>query len=88
MSTSIDTFNYTAYFEQPTPWQNEPGPIRGIVMTATTLALLSVAARLFIRLAVLKIPGWDDMFVGLYLVTTLTSAIAICIGRVALGMLD
>lgn len=80
-------FNFTAYLEQPTPWQNEPASIRGIVITVTVsrgilmslylqpqltaqlIALFCVISRLYIRLAVLRMPGWDDIFVGLYLVS-------------------
>ncbi|KIH92494.1 hypothetical protein SPBR_03373 [Sporothrix brasiliensis 5110] len=61
-------FNFTAYLEQPMPWQNEPATIRGIVITVTSIAFLCVISRLYIRLAVLRMPGWDDVFVGLYLV--------------------
>lgn len=28
-------FNFTAYLEQPMPWQNEPASIRGIAITVT-----------------------------------------------------
>ncbi|CAK7204611.1 hypothetical protein SEUCBS139899_007369 [Sporothrix eucalyptigena] len=72
-------FNFTAYLEQPLPWQNEPAAIRGIVISVTSIAVLCVITRLYIRLSVVRVPGWDDMFVGLYLLTTLASAITVCI---------
>ncbi|OAA65666.1 hypothetical protein SPI_02453 [Niveomyces insectorum RCEF 264] len=37
-------FNLTAYFAQPTPWQNEPAALRGIVITVTITTLTSAIA--------------------------------------------
>ncbi|CAK7219473.1 hypothetical protein SCUCBS95973_003833 [Sporothrix curviconia] len=72
-------FNFTAYLEQPMPWQNQPDSIRGIIISVTSIAVLCAMTRLYIRLAVLRVPGWDDLFVVLYLLTTITSAAAVCI---------
>lgn len=35
-------FNFTAYLEQPVPWQNEPATIRAIVISVTVRPLAPV----------------------------------------------
>ncbi|KAK3939409.1 hypothetical protein QBC46DRAFT_342628 [Diplogelasinospora grovesii] len=66
-------------YAEPQPWANRPSTILGITITFMILSGLSVLSRLYVRFKVVRSPGWDDLFVGLYLMTTTAAAIAICL---------
>lgn len=68
-----------SYFNEPVPWQNHKSSILAISIAAMSLSALCVITRLYIRFRVIRSPGWDDLFVGLYLITNTASAIAMCI---------
>jgi hypothetical protein len=54
--------------DEPRPLSNDPGCLIGFTVTFLALSWIFVCARLFVRLRVVRNPGWDDVFVILYLV--------------------
>lgn len=56
---------------EPKPFTNEPATLIGFVVSFLAVSWLFVCFRLYVRIRVLRTPGWDDFFVVLYLVSGL-----------------
>ncbi|KAL1844450.1 hypothetical protein VTK73DRAFT_2528 [Phialemonium thermophilum] len=74
----IDIFGFPAYnnLEEPRPFSNEPGCLIGFTTTFLALSWIFVCFRLFVRVKIVRLTGWDDLFVSLYLVFTSVASIS------------
>lgn len=57
---------------EPEPLLNKTSVILGLCITFQAWAWVCVTFRLYTRLAILKLPWWDDLFVFLSLVSRYT----------------
>ncbi|ORY65963.1 uncharacterized protein BCR38DRAFT_456638 [Pseudomassariella vexata] len=61
------------------PLTNRPSTILGLTISFLLFSWICVAGRLYTRVKIIRSPGWDDLFVVLYLFTTTAGTIAICL---------
>ncbi|ORY64085.1 uncharacterized protein BCR38DRAFT_433970 [Pseudomassariella vexata] len=61
-----DSQTITDFADQPQPWINKASNFRGVHITMLTLVYIFIALRLYTRFWVLRLPGWDDIFVIFY----------------------
>ncbi|KAI1502065.1 hypothetical protein F5X99DRAFT_418155 [Biscogniauxia marginata] len=66
-------------FGEPEPVANRPETIYGLAITFMIISWICVSLRLYVRFKIVRAPGWDDLCVILYLLSTTTGSIAICI---------
>jgi hypothetical protein len=72
MSGANGQFVYsTVNLDDPEPLANRKETILGWVITFLIVSWVCVSFRLYVRLKIVRAPGWDDFFVGLYLVSLL-----------------
>ena len=71
----IDVFGPPAYnnLDEPRPLTNDPACLIGFTVAFLSVSWIFVCIRLWVRLRILRNPGWDDLFVGLYLVGVVKS---------------
>ncbi|KAI0599508.1 hypothetical protein F4775DRAFT_113139 [Biscogniauxia sp. FL1348] len=83
----MSDFRYSKInFGEPEPIANRPETIYGLAITFMIISWIFVCLRLYVRFKVVRAPGWDDLCVILYLLTTTTGSIAICVAvRYGLG---
>ncbi|KAI0844263.1 hypothetical protein F5Y00DRAFT_249097 [Daldinia vernicosa] len=75
----MSEFRYsTDNFDEPEPISNKPETIWGIVISCMILSWICVSLRLYVRFKIVHAPGWDDLCVGLYLLTITAGSIAVC----------
>ena len=68
MSSSTSVFDLLAVADnlnEPEPILNRPAAVYGMILSFLTLSTLCAIWRLWIRLFVTRVPGWDDVFVVL-----------------------
>ncbi|KAI0134662.1 hypothetical protein BJ170DRAFT_210841 [Xylariales sp. AK1849] len=53
--------------------------IPGLVITFLILSWICVVLRLYVRFRVVRTPGWDDLFVGFYLLSNTAGNISVCL---------
>ncbi|KAI0018037.1 hypothetical protein F4780DRAFT_752978 [Xylariomycetidae sp. FL0641] len=75
----LDLLGAEDNFDEPKPIWNNSTFI--VVLTACILALSSacIIFRLYVRLFVVRMPGWDDLFVFLYLLTGIAGSVCLCL---------
>ncbi|KAI4866483.1 hypothetical protein F4820DRAFT_249021 [Hypoxylon rubiginosum] len=66
-------------FDEPEPLANRPETIWGVVISCLLVSWICVSFRLYVRLRIIRAPGWDDLCVGLYLLMITTGSIAVCV---------
>ncbi|CAJ2503364.1 Uu.00g107580.m01.CDS01 [Anthostomella pinea] len=66
-------------FDEPEPAWNRPATIIGLSSVLLVLSTACVIFRLYVRLFVIRSPGWDDLFVSLYLITTISGGVSLCL---------
>ena len=59
------------------PWENEGPRILGATLSITTIALLTVVARQYVRLFLIRSPGWDDFFMVISMALSITGQIVV-----------
>ncbi|KAF2131091.1 hypothetical protein P153DRAFT_337327 [Dothidotthia symphoricarpi CBS 119687] len=64
------------------PLSNREGTIWGICLTFLTLALLAAGFRLYVRVFVVREPGWDDIFLILSVACGIVGTTHICLSTV------
>ncbi|KAH6659913.1 hypothetical protein BKA67DRAFT_641088 [Truncatella angustata] len=70
----LDSTFSTSNFDEPEPWSNKKPVILGLIITFLVSSWLCVCGRLYVRIKIIREPGWDDLCVLLYaLFTTLGS---------------
>ncbi|KAH8671058.1 hypothetical protein BX600DRAFT_509764 [Xylariales sp. PMI_506] len=84
---SGDTFVYSfVNFDDPTPAVNNPSTLLGFVISFLIISWICVTFRLYVRFKVVRSPGWDDLFVALYLATTTVGCVSICVAVIYGGL--
>ncbi|CAJ2503568.1 Uu.00g109620.m01.CDS01 [Anthostomella pinea] len=73
-------------FGEPEPVSNRPETIYGLVISFMILSWAAVLLRLYVRFKIVRAPGWDDLCVVMYLLTTTAGSIAICISTKYYGL--
>ncbi|KAI1391774.1 uncharacterized protein F4822DRAFT_105241 [Hypoxylon trugodes] len=68
----------TDNFDEPEPISNRPDLIWGVVIACLIFSWVCVCLRLYVRLRVVRAPGWDDLCVVLYLFMVTAGSIAVC----------
>ncbi|KAH8887860.1 hypothetical protein GQ53DRAFT_872620 [Thozetella sp. PMI_491] len=74
----VDLLGKEDNLNEPIPGINHREAILGVVITFMVLSWLCTCFRLYIRLIVVRTPGWDDFFLTLYLLSTSLGSIVIC----------
>ncbi|KAI1658582.1 hypothetical protein F4813DRAFT_38877 [Daldinia decipiens] len=75
----MSEFRYsTDNFDESEPISNKPETIWGVVISCMILSWICVCLRLYVRFRIVQAPGWDDLCVGLYLLTITAGSIAVC----------
>jgi uncharacterized protein YybS (DUF2232 family) len=74
----VAVFGFPEYnnFNEEVPFTNEPGCLIGFTTSFLALSWIFVCLRLFVRLKIVRMPGWDDLFVFLYLIFTSIASVA------------
>ncbi|KAI1080529.1 hypothetical protein F5B20DRAFT_539645 [Whalleya microplaca] len=65
-------------FGEPEPISNRPETIIGVTISFLLISWACVLLRLYVRSKVVRALGWDDLCVGLSLLSTSAGSIAIC----------
>ncbi|KAH8200488.1 hypothetical protein TruAng_005381 [Truncatella angustata] len=82
MSDANGRWIYSAVnLNDPEPLANRKETILGCVITFLIVSWICVSLRLYVRFKIVRAPGWDDLFVGLYLITMTAGCISICVGK-------
>ncbi|KAI1445514.1 hypothetical protein F5Y02DRAFT_127274 [Annulohypoxylon stygium] len=77
----MSEFRYsTDNFNEPEPISNRPATIWGVVISCLVVSWICVSLRLYVRLLIVRAPGWDDLCVLLYLLMVTAGSIAVCVG--------
>ncbi|KAH8896470.1 hypothetical protein GQ53DRAFT_838575 [Thozetella sp. PMI_491] len=75
----------TNYTDTPPPINN-PSTVLILTLCFLFLSWSCVLLRLYTRFFVIRCPGWDDFFVGIYLLTTTSGSVALMVAtRTGLG---
>ncbi|KAK0614708.1 hypothetical protein B0T14DRAFT_570612 [Immersiella caudata] len=74
----ISVFGFPTYnnFNEPTPFTNRPATLIGFTVSFLAVSWIFVVFRLYVRFRVVRLPGWDDLFVILYLLFTSVASIS------------
>ncbi|KAK0650001.1 hypothetical protein B0T16DRAFT_457361 [Cercophora newfieldiana] len=74
----LSVFGFPEYnnFLEEVPFTNKPATLIGFTVSFLALSWIFVLLRLYVRFKVVRMPGWDDLFVMLYLLFTSVSSIA------------
>ncbi|KAK6843457.1 hypothetical protein PG987_004317 [Apiospora arundinis] len=80
MATS-DTFTYSfSNFDEPEPLANKKATILAVVIAFMCFSWTCVSTRLWVRFKIIRDPGWDDLCVVMYLLTTTAGSISLLVG--------
>jgi hypothetical protein len=71
---------------EPIPLVNRKATILGVVITFMILSWLCAIFRIYVRFFVIYAPGWDDLFLGLYLCSTTFGSIILCLSKSSLTL--
>ncbi|ORY70040.1 uncharacterized protein BCR38DRAFT_520903 [Pseudomassariella vexata] len=66
-------------FDEPVPVWNNKATILGIVITFLVVSVICILFRLYTRLFIVKSPGWDDVFVFLFMLSGGTGSVFTCL---------
>lgn len=77
-SSDLSMYN-GSNLNEPMPMWNRPETILGVTIAFMVSSWIGVLLRLYTRLFVVNAAGWDDLFVGLYVLFCTMGGIAICI---------
>lgn len=61
------------------PFLNERAPLLGLTITFMIISWICSLSRLYVRFFIKRVPGWDDFFIILTLLSTTLGSIVLCI---------
>ncbi|KAK3381757.1 hypothetical protein B0H63DRAFT_476569 [Podospora didyma] len=77
--TLVSLFGVADNYGEPIPAWNRKENVLAIIIIFMSLSWVCALGRLYVRLFIIFSPGWDDVFLVLYLLSTTAGSVFICL---------